>query len=110
MSLSDPAVAFGIDRCRDEPPAVLKEARFGLLANMGSVDSDLRYAWDALNEALPKQLVRLFTPQHGLWGEQQANMIESGHTHLARLNLPVYSLYADRRKPTAEILEGLDAF
>lgn len=109
MSLSDSAIAFGIDRCREQPPAVLQGARFGLLANMGSIDSRLRYAWDVLNEAFPKQLVRLFSPQHGLWGEQQANMVESGHAHHGRLDLPVHSLYAERRKPTAKMLEGLDA-
>ena len=109
MPLSASRIEFGLDRCRHEPPAVLDGARFGLLANMGSVDRQLRYAWDVLNEIFPRQLVRLFSPQHGLWGEQQANMVESGHSRLRRLDLPVYSLYADRRKPTPEMLEGLDA-
>ncbi|MBA3312407.1 MAG: DUF1343 domain-containing protein [Planctomycetota bacterium] len=109
MISSPPPIAFGLDRCVSEQPKVLEGARFGLLANMGSVDCELRYAWDVLHEAFPGRLVRLFSPQHGLWGEQQANMVESMHSHHARLDLPVFSLYADRRKPTDEMLDGLDA-
>src|SRR6266699_2768041 len=48
------------------------------------------------------------SPQHGLWGEQQANMIESPHGRYEPLGLPVYSLYSETRQPTAEMLHGLE--
>src|SRR5690606_26993572 len=43
------------------------------------------------------------------WGLQQANMIESPHGFEDALRLPVYSLYSQTRRPTPEMLEGLDA-
>ncbi|HEX6986640.1 MAG TPA: DUF1343 domain-containing protein, partial [Planctomycetaceae bacterium] len=103
-------VAFGLERCLHERPAVLDGARFGLLANMGSVDRRLRYAWDLLAAAYPGRLAALFSPQHGLWGEQQANMFETAHGRHERLGLPIHSLYAESRRPSRRMLDGLDAF
>lgn len=100
---------LGLERAAATRLPELDGARFALLANMGSVDTDFRYAWDVLGEAYPKQLAAIFSPQHGLWGEQQANMIESGHSRLPHLNLPVHSLYADRREPTDGMFEGIEA-
>ena len=54
------------------------------------------------------KLDRLFDPQHGARGEKQDNMKESQSFIDPSLNLPVYSLYGDLRKPTAEMLNGLD--
>jgi uncharacterized protein YbbC (DUF1343 family) len=102
------SVQFGLECCLDEPPSVLRSARFGLLMNQASVDSRLRYACDLLAVAFPGQLKAIFSPQHGLWGEEQANMIESAHGRYEPLGLPVYSLYSETRRPTAEMLRGLD--
>ena len=100
---------FGIER-PDVWQPLLTSQRFGLLSNMGSVDRSLRYSWDILTSALPGGLASLFSPQHGLWGEQQANMFESEHAAQAseRLRVPVHSLYAKIRKPSPEMLDGLD--
>ncbi len=89
-------------------PARLDGARIGLLMNRASVDRDLRHACDLLAEAYPGQLAALFTPQHGLWGDRQANMLETPHSHHARLGVPIHSLYSDTRRPTPEMLTGLD--
>ncbi|NQT11772.1 MAG: DUF1343 domain-containing protein [Planctomycetes bacterium] len=80
----------------------------GLLVNQASVDHRFRYAHDLLSAALPGQLAALFSPQHGLWSEDQDNMIETAHRRHPRLEVPVYSLYAESRKPSAESLAGLD--
>lgn len=109
MTTATPALKFGLERCLLERPAILEKRRFGLLANMGSVDFRFSYAWDLLAESYPSQLSALFSPQHGLWGEQQANMFESAHSQYSPLTLPVYSLYANSRKPSHEMLAGLDA-
>src|SRR5690606_25249445 len=66
--------------------------------------------WDILATHYPAQLRAVFSPQHGLWGEQQANMVESGHERLRHLDLPVFSLYADCREPAEEMLADLDLF
>lgn len=88
----------------------MQGARLGLLMNQASVDGALRYACEVLTEAFPRQLTTLFSPQHGLWGEQQANMIESPHAVHPQLGIPVHSLYSETRLPTAEMLDAVDCF
>jgi uncharacterized protein YbbC (DUF1343 family) len=101
-------VRVGLERCVEELPSMLHGTRFGLLMNQASVDADFRYACDILAERFPGQLNAIFSPQHGLWSEEQANMIESPHRRYEPLDLPVYSLYSETRRPTAEMLRGLD--
>jgi uncharacterized protein YbbC (DUF1343 family) len=100
----------GLERCLTSPPAILRGRRFGLLMNQASVDRHFRYACDLLAELYPGQLATIFTPQHGLWGEQQANMIESPHDTYQPLGIPVYSLYSETRRPTADMLRGIECF
>jgi uncharacterized protein YbbC (DUF1343 family) len=46
-----------------------------------------------------------------LWGEEQANMMETPHGRYPLVpGVPLYSLYSDTRRPTAEMLTGLEAF
>src|SRR6266487_3876460 len=97
-------VRIGLERCLEEPPAALCGVRFGLLMNQASVDHSFRYACDRLAERFPGQLAAIFSPQHGLWCEEQANMIESPHGRYEPLGLPIYSLYSETRQPTAEML------
>ncbi len=100
----------GLEHCLADPPSSLRNARFGLLMNQASVDSSFRYACDLLAAKFPGQLAAIFSPQHGLWCEEQANMVESGHSRYEPLDLPIYSLYSETRQPTAEMLRGLDCF
>ena len=100
--------ALGLEACVEDRPKMLEAARFGLLMNRASVDCHLRLSCDVLNDAFPGQIAALFTPQHGLWGDAQANMMETGHDFHRRLRVPVYSLYCESRRPTPEMLAGLD--
>ncbi len=104
-------VEVGLERSLIDPPKVLASgARFGLLMNQASVTAQFEYACDVLQQRFPGQLKSIFAPQHGLWCEQQANMIETAHAHHLRLDVPIYSLYAELREPTAEMLAGIDVF
>ena len=89
--------------------APLEKARYGLLLNQASVDADLSYAHLVLANRGPGQLATLFGPQHGLWSEQQDNMIETGHARDPVLDVPVFSLYSETRSPTPAMLDSLDA-
>src|SRR5262245_61681911 len=91
------SVQFGLERLFHLPPASLRGAKLGLLMNQASVDGSFRYACDLVAEAFPGQLAAIFSPQHGLWGEEQANMIESPDSRYVPLGLPVYSLYSQTR-------------
>lgn len=101
-------VSVGLENCLASPPDVFSHGRFGLLVNQASVDFRFRYAHDLFSSAFPGQLGALFSPQHGLWSEDQDNMIETPHRHHPQLKIPVYSLYGECRKPKAEWFHGLD--
>jgi uncharacterized protein YbbC (DUF1343 family) len=77
--------------------------------NQASIAADVSLACDVLAARFPGQLQAIFSPQHGIWGEAQANMIESPDSTYPPLGLPVYSLYGETRTPTAPMLAGLDA-
>ena len=94
------AVQLGIDNLLVTQPTWLKTARIGLLANQASVDGSLRHSRDRLLAAGAK-ITALFAPQHGYFGEQQANMIESDDFVDLRLHLPVFSLYGRSGSLTA---------
>jgi uncharacterized protein YbbC (DUF1343 family) len=102
-------IRTGLDYCLQQPPDVLQGRRFGVLANQASVTASFEYSWDALAARFPGNLRAIFSPQHGLWSEQQANMIESPHAEHARWNVPIYSLYSDTRRPSAAMLRELQA-
>ena len=88
--------------------AGLRHARLGLVAHPASVTADLQFSADAIRAA-GYDLHVLFGPQHGARGEKQDNMIESDHYTDPVTGLPVQSLYGEVRKPTPEMLNGLDA-
>lgn len=101
-------VETGCDVLLDESCASLAGKRIGLLVNPASVSSALR---PTLDEFVSRgvRVERLFGPQHGLYGETQANMIEwEGFAH-PRHGMPVHSLYGERREPDPASLESLDA-
>lgn len=98
----------GLERCLADPPAILQNAKFGLVANQASVDANFANSHTLLAARFPGQLRALFGPQHGFLSEQQDNMIETDHAREPRLGVPVFSLYGEHRKPTPAMLEGLD--
>ena len=98
----------GLERCRDHLPASLQSGNYGLLMNQASVDRDWNYAVDVLRESSPAKLCALFSPQHGIWGEEQANMIETEHFRESPWGVPLYSLYSETRMPTDEMLAAID--
>lgn len=106
--MSAEAFQLGLEVLASQGHEYLKDARIGLLANQASVDCDLNHALERITGRWPGQVEALFTPQHGLWGDAQANMIETDHGWHQRLGIPVYSLYSETRRPTDEMLGAID--
>ncbi len=82
--------------------------RIGYLSNHASTDRNFIQGRILLRERLGRDLTCLFSPQHGFFAEQQDNMIESAHSVDSVTGLPVFSLYGEHRKPTAEMFDQLD--
>jgi uncharacterized protein YbbC (DUF1343 family) len=101
-------VALGIERLLNEEKDRLKGARVGLVCNQASVDHSFRHAADLFHEHPEINLTALFGPQHGIRGDVQDNMIETGHATDRKTGLPIYSLYSETREPTEEMLRDVD--
>lgn len=107
--MSAARVRLGLERLVEDP-ALVAGRRFAVLANQASVTSDLVPAWRAL-AGVGGELVRIFAPEHGLWGVAQDMEAVPGERELV-LGLPVTSLYgasAGALAPCPEHLAGLDA-
>ena len=102
-------IAFGIDRLLADPAlrAPLEGKRVALLAHPASVTADLTHSIDALI-ATGLDVTAAFGPQHGLKGDRQDNMMETADEIDPRLGIPVFSLYGETRRPTAEAMATFD--
>jgi uncharacterized protein YbbC (DUF1343 family) len=102
-------VILGIQQLKADPPAWLKQARIGLLCNQASIDSSSRPSSNIIAELAGKNLKALFSPQHGIAGAAQANMVETEDGIDPELRIPIYSLYShENRTPTEEQLANID--
>ncbi len=102
-----PDVKPGIEVLRESHYSVLEGKRVGLVTNPSGVDRKLRSTIDILNSAPEVNLVALFGPEHGVRGDVWAGGKVSDGRDPAT-GLPVHSLYGSTRKPTPEMLKGID--
>jgi len=100
-------VLVGVDtlRARDFPG--LSGKRVGLIMNPASVDSNGISTLNILRYSRQVKLVALFGPEHGIYGTVKAGQ-NFGNQIDPQTGLPVYSLYGATRKPTPEMLRGID--
>lgn len=101
-------VKVGLERLLEKNPSWLRGRRFGLLCHQASVTSRGQHARLLLKERYPDGLRLLFTPQHGLFGEKQANMVASADAEDPATGLPIVSLYGPRLCPAPEHLSEID--
>lgn len=99
-------LASGLDVLAASGYAPLKGLRVGLITHQSGIDAAGRRSIDLLRQAPDVQLVALFSPEHGLQGKLDAK-VPSGVDPVS--GLPVHSLYGETRRPTAAMLDGIDA-
>lgn len=102
----DTKMMTGIDVLSAEDFLPLKGLRIGLVSNDAGRDSRGRRTLDLLRIAPGVQLKAIFCPEHGLSGNEDGKVAS---TQDSATGLPIFSLYGDVRKPTDEMLRGLDA-
>lgn len=100
---------FGVDRllASSDLLAQLRKSSVGLIAHPASITSDNHHTLDALMNK-KCNITRVFGPQHGMRGDKQDNMIESGDYLDPLHHIPIVSLYGKHRRPTQEMLSDLD--
>ena len=102
-----PTVKPGIDVLRERGFDILQGKRVGLITNATGITSDLQSTVDVLFNSPGVKLVALYSPEHGVRGDADAGK-EINSFNDARTGLPVYSLYGRTRRPTKEMLHGID--
>lgn len=102
----DTVVRTGIDILVATDFVALKGKRIALLTNHTGIDRDGVSTIRRLHEAPDVDLVRIFSPEHGLHGKLDVPKISDGVEKTTRI--PVFSLYGDVRRPTPAMLEGID--
>jgi len=95
--LADPVVA--------EDFALLAGRTIGLITNQTGIDGQGRRGVDLLAAAPQVRLRALFSPEHGITGQVDANV---PHGRDAATGLPIWSLYGPTRRPSPEMLNGID--
>lgn len=96
---------IGLERIH-EYKKLFSGKRIGLITNFTGILPDL--SKDTVDTFVDSgyQIVKIFTPEHGLYGAGAGEKVENC-TH-PRYHIPVISLYGEHRKPTDEDMAGLD--
>ena len=102
-----PVVKTGIEVLRDRGFKGLVGRKVGLVTNPSGVDSNLNSTVDILYNAPGVELVALYGPEHGVRGDVYAGDKINDSVDPAT-GLPVFSIYGATRKPTQEMLEGVE--
>ncbi len=98
-------ILTGLDRLVADNFAPLVGRSVGLVTNHTGVDMRGRRGVDLLHVAPGVQLRAIFSPEHGLTGQLDSNV---PHSRDAVTGLPIWSLYGPTRRPTSEMLAGID--
>ncbi len=102
-----PHLKTGIDVLVENNHAKLHGKRVGLITNLTGHDRHRTPTIDLLHDHPDVDLVALFSPEHGIRGELDHPDIPDSND--PRTGLPIHSLYGERRAPSPEQLEPLDA-
>lgn len=100
-------VKLGLEVLMEERLALLKGRRVGLVTNHTGVDSRFRSTVDLFHQHPDIELVALYGPEHGIRGAAAAGELVSSGTDPVT-GVPVFSLYGASKKPSAEMLAGVD--
>lgn len=97
----------GIEILKSTSSRLLKNRRVGLLSHQAAVMKNGVTSAQYLRHARGVNLVALYGPEHGFFGLASAGEHTASRIH-PDWNIPVYSLYGEFRKPTQEMLNGVN--
>ena len=101
------AMLAGIDVLEQADFELLRGKRVGVITNQTGADAAGRGTVDVLFASKKLQLVAIFSPEHGFRGDHRDGD-PVGDMKDPATGLPVFSLYGKTRRPTAEMLRGID--
>ena len=106
-TISAKKVKTGLEILKEQNFSSIKGKRVGLITNPTGVDRNLQSTVDLFFHSKEFKLVALYGPEHGVRGDNAAGASVSDFKD-PETRLPVYSIYGKTRKPTPEMLKGID--
>jgi uncharacterized protein YbbC (DUF1343 family) len=103
----EPRVLNGLDVLEKQDFEPLKGKRVGLITNATGVNIHLESNIDIMHRSPNVELAALFGPEHGVRGDISAGDYVLTYVD-ERTGITVFSVYGTTRKPTQEMLAGLD--
>jgi len=100
-------VKTGVEVLSELNFAPIRGKRVGLITNPTGVDRNLQSTVDLFFHSKEIKLVALYGPEHGVRGDYGAGASVSNFKD-PETGLPVFSIYGKTRKPTPEMLKGID--
>ena len=100
-------VKTGVEVLSELNFAPIRGKRVGLITNPTGVDRNLQSTVDLFYHSKEIKLVALYGPEHGVRGDYGAGTSVSNFKD-PETGLPVFSIYGKTRKPTPEMLKGID--
>lgn len=98
-------VLCGIDVLKRDGFNLLNDRRVAVISNHTGLDLEGNRTVDLLVTAPNVEVVAILAPEHGFYGELDERVAD---TVDEKTRLKVYSLYGDTRRPTPDMLEGVD--
>ncbi len=97
----------GLDVLEMDNFSALQGKTIAVITNMTALDSRGRHLVDILNDAPDIRVAAILSPEHGFRGTAEAgHKVGSGND--PKTGIPIISMYGKTRKPTPEMLAGID--
>lgn len=103
----DAKFSLGIDYLEETNFQIIKDKKVGLLTHPAGLNSKGESTVNVLRRTSSVNLVALFGPEHGIYGDEKAAVPVEDKID-QNTGLPVYSLYGKFRKPTKNMLSKID--
>ena len=101
-------VKLGLESFIEQTKSFSTGCRAAFLTHQAAVDNRGMTSLERIRRAFPGLVQAVWSPQHGFYGDRQANMIASKDFSDPLSGLPVYSLYGEQRQPTPEMFSNID--
>ncbi|MCB2296929.1 exo-beta-N-acetylmuramidase NamZ domain-containing protein [Clostridium tagluense] len=107
MPFTIPSFKLGDELLFTNHSELIEGKKIGFITNQTGVNGSGENMITLLANYKGAKLTALYGPEHGIDGKAKAGDDVKSYIHQS-LNIPVYSLYGDTRKPTKEMLSNID--
>ena len=101
------SVRNGLDVLIEDYPNILKDKKIGLVTNHTGITKNLENNYKVFQKNPDIALEKIFAPEHGFFGEASAGA-KVNYKNKNFKEVEIVSLYGKNRKPTKNMLKGLD--